>query len=273
MGPLHSQTIYLGHSFLTDLLLLRIELCLPLAYNPRDPWLQDALRSFAEALSLAASLRLDIDPGELSAGYRLLPPNEEHSDALALVDIYLFDTASGGAGYAAEAGDLLSEILEKAAMLLSGCPGQCERSCTKCLRHYGNRYWHKHLDRHLALQLLRYVERGEVPSVLDAIQQSLQLESLQRFLELEGWHSEQNVKVQGIQVPLLVTIPNSLGKAERRVAVGIYPALLEQDHAKPRHQLHNLEVNHIMHIILLKDYIVARDLPTTYKYFLKNLPL
>jgi hypothetical protein len=50
-GPLHDQPVYLGHSFLTDLLLLRIPFREPLAYDPRYPWIQDALRTAAEALS------------------------------------------------------------------------------------------------------------------------------------------------------------------------------------------------------------------------------
>src|SRR5262249_37665233 len=51
-GPLHAQPLYLGFSFLTDLLLLRIALHEPLAYHPGDPWLHDALRTVAEASAL-----------------------------------------------------------------------------------------------------------------------------------------------------------------------------------------------------------------------------
>src|SRR5690606_9778348 len=129
--------------------------------NAQDAWLHDALRTAAEAIALAASRRLDIDPGELSAGYRLMAAvTEEDPCALGLADVYLFDTASGGAGYAAEAGDILPDILQWTIDLLRGCPEDCERSCTKCLRHYGNRYWHEHLDRHLAAQLVAYAKDG-----------------------------------------------------------------------------------------------------------------
>ena len=271
-GPLHSHPLYLGHSFLTDLLLLRITLGSPLTYDPRDPWLHDALRSTAEALSLAASIRLDIDPGELSAGYRLMPVlSEDKKGTLALVDIYLFDTASGGAGYAAEAGDLLPEILHETLTFLANCSERCERSCTKCLRHYGNRFWHKQLDRHLAIQLVEYARDGKMPSIPSILEQSHQLAPLQRYLELEGWQSTQNANIGGIQIPLLVTMPPRAGKAQQQIAVGTYSALLEVTHKDFSHQLHRLEGLSKVSTVLLKDYVVTRDLPTAYKHFRKEV--
>ena len=49
--------------------------------------------------------------------------------------------------------------------LLTTCSGHCERSCTKCLRHYGNRFLHPRLDRRLGLQLLRYARFSEKPPI------------------------------------------------------------------------------------------------------------
>ena len=53
-------------------MLLRFPLRTPLAYQPHDPWLHDGLRTLAEALTLAASRYLDIDPVELNANYCLV---------------------------------------------------------------------------------------------------------------------------------------------------------------------------------------------------------
>ena len=172
-GPLHDQPVYLGHSFLTDLLLLRIPFLEPLAYDPRYPWIQDALRTTAEALSLGASRVLDVDPGELSAGYRLVPPSaNEAPGTLRVADIDLFDTASGGAGYAAEAGEMLTRVLDQTIRLLEKCPKHCERSCTFCLRHNGNRCWQERLDRFLVLDFLRYASYGTVPPVPEVSRQA-----------------------------------------------------------------------------------------------------
>lgn len=271
-GLLHSP-LYLGYSFMTDLLLLRIAVCPPLAYDPRDAWLHDALRTAAEAVALAASRRLDIDPGELSAGYRLMAAvTQEDPGALGLADVYLFDTASGGAGYAAEAGDILSDILQGTLDLLRACPENCERSCTKCLRHYGNRYWHERLDRHLAAQLLAYAKDGTAPPVPSISEQAWQLTPLHRYLELEGWESRLSTTMAGVEVPLLVKLPESGGGGTTRfVAVGTYPALLDRNADEFVHPLQALDGVDEVNVILLNDYVVARDLPTAYQRFRREV--
>jgi ATP-dependent helicase YprA (DUF1998 family) len=271
-GPLHPP-LYLGYAFRTDLLLLRIALCPPLAYNAQDPWLHDALRTAAEAIALAATRRLDIDPGELSAGYRLMAAvTDEDPGALGLTDVYLFDTASGGAGYAAEAGDILSDVLQDTLDLLRNCPESCERSCTKCLRHYGNRYWHERLDRHLAAQLVAYARDGVAPSVPSIAEQGWQLTPLHRYLELEGWDSQLGTTVGGVDVPLLVKLPDGgRGGAARFVAVGTYPALLDRNADEFVHPLQALDSVDEVDVVLLNDYVVTRDLPTAYQQFRRDV--
>ena len=273
-GSLH-QSVYLGHSFSTDLLLLRIGIQSPLAYNPQDAWLHDALRTTAEAMALAASRHLDIDAGELSANYRIMASvGDEAPGALGLADVYLFDTASGGAGYAAEAGENLSEILRKTLEIVNGCPEGCERSCTKCLRHYGNRFWHTRLDRHLASQFLAYAINGSAPLAISVAEQAAQLMPLQRYLELEGWSGVLNTKVAGVEVPLLLaasrTGPN---QPIRSIAIGTYPALADSNINSFRHPLHALNGRHDVKVMLLNNYVLMRDLPTAYDQLLKDVGL
>src|SRR5581483_11750138 len=95
------------------------------------------------------------------------------------------------------AGENLQEVLNRTEQLLESCPAnrpgeplRCERSCTKCLRHYGNRFLHSRLDRHLALQLLRFFRTGAVPPFASAAEHARKLRPLKRFLELEGWTTE-----------------------------------------------------------------------------------
>ena len=269
-GPLHDQPVYLGHSFLTDLLLLRIPFREPLAYDPRYPWIQDALRTTAEALSLGASRVLDVDPGELSAGYRLVPPSaNEAPGTLGVADIYLFDTASGGAGYAAEAGEMLPRVLDQTVRLLEKCPKECERSCTFCLRHYGNRYWQERLDRFLALDFLRYARSGTAPTVPGVSRQAWQLRPLHRFLELEGWSSDSEASIKGVNVPLAVR-SQSNGDV---FVVGTYPALLNRNAEEFRHQLHALDSEDDVKLVLLNEFVVSRDLPTAYRQFRRQAGL
>lgn len=239
--------LFLVHDFRTDLLLLRGMFRPPLDFLPEQPWLYDALATLAEALSLGASLYLDVDPGELSAGFRLLPPLVDDDQGVA--EIYLFDTASGGAGYAADAGAHLQHVLDKTERLLLECVGKCERSCTQCLRHYGNRFLHGRLDRRLALRLLRFFRTGAAPPFASPMEQARVLRPLARFLELEGW----------------TTTTDSTGALHcagaSSMTIGVYPALLSSDIAETDHPTPRAGTRRV----LLPDYLVEHDLPSAYQ--------
>jgi len=139
-GVFHN--VYLGHVFSTDLLLLRMTVAQPMATDTNNlvvlRALEDALYSIAEALRLAASRhpQLDLDPSEFGAGFRIVPSG--NADGQLFLDIYLYDTLSGGAGYAELAGRYLDDILRDVLKLLENCPAHCDRSCESCLCHYHN---------------------------------------------------------------------------------------------------------------------------------------
>ena len=67
---------------------------------------------------------------------------------------------------------MLAQVLATALDILTDCPAACERSCTKCLRHYGNRLWHESLDRHLGADLLRYGRDGQLPAISPIAEQA-----------------------------------------------------------------------------------------------------
>jgi len=246
--------LYLGHQFRTDILLLRLEFRATMDFSPDRPWLNDGLATCAEAVGLGASLGLSIDPGELSSGYRFVPPSH---GGIGAAEIYLFDTASGGAGYAYEVGRNLPEMLKHIENLLTNCPGHCERSCTKCLRHYGNRFLHPRLDRRLGLQLLRYARFSEQPSIPSFGVLRTTLEPLARFLILEGW------SVNWADSALMATAE----RGSKPVAIGTYPALLSKAEADKRHSFSHQSTGIP---ILLPDYLVERDLPSAYQEVIKH---
>lgn len=101
--------------------------------------LHDALRKISEVLILATSECLDLDPSEFHVGYRLV---RAQSGDVIRGDIYLFDTLSGGAGYGEQAGKVVDVILSKSVEWLENSLAHCDTSCTECLRHYQNQYWH-----------------------------------------------------------------------------------------------------------------------------------
>ncbi len=170
--------------------------------------------------------------------------------------------ASGGAGYAALAGERLGEVLQAAETLAGTCPANCQRSCTRCLRHYGNRYWHNRLDRFLAQQLIAYARTGIAPRVEPAEEQATRLRPLRRYLELEGWGTQELVESHGVRMPLAV---RSRANPSRTLAVGTSPALNDREDSAFQHDLYRLDSIDNVETLLLNDYVLSRDLPTAYQ--------
>ena len=210
---------YLGHEFPTDALLLRLRVTAPVQLGAATKTglitraSRMALSSLVEALGLAASRTLQIDEGELSGWWT--PVMGGRPDEAQL---YLYDLLPGGAGYARAVGNDLPEVLDAAEALLGGC--DCPSSCYRCIRHYGNNWIHASLDRHLALALLRHLRTGELPS-LTGQDKDRALVALRQLLALRGIACEENVKLGGTRVPLIIQLSNS------RVCVDVHHPLID----------------------------------------------
>lgn len=245
------EPVFLGHVFTTDLLLMRINLNEPLATDTHEivvlRALEDAAYSIAEALRMVASRhpQLDLDPSEFGSGFRIVP---QRGSKEVFLDIYLYDTLSGGAGYAELAGQHLKDILREVLHLLENCPEKCDRSCEGCLRHYHNQNLTERLDRHIGAQLLRYALDGDVPEERAAIDQASILEPLKRLLELDGCQCFTASKIGSRVAPLLAK------KDGKSIAVGIQSGLLRADYA--HHSLAALGSHEV-----LNEYILRRNLP------------
>jgi hypothetical protein len=95
--------------------------------------------------------------------------------------------------------------------------------------------------------------RGEVPTIADEEHQRAMLEPLKDLLELGGWNEQ---KARGI--PLVISPPPTAeGKA---VSIGVFPSLLAENFARTEHP-----VGATVTGLLLRDYILQRDLPTTFQ--------
>ena len=256
------RRVFLGHVFFTDLLLLRLNLLPPLLTNTHDQValriLEDSLYSIAEGLRIAASRhpQLDLDPAEFGSGFRIV--RDPEGDSVAL-DIYLFDTLSGGAGYAELAASHLNEVLESLLRLLEECPSKCDKSCPDCLRHFHNQHLQHRLDRNLGAVLLRYVLTGEISYEQDVKAQTLSLKQLRRLLELDGYRCDGPTEVGGTQVPLAVRSENS----EQRLLLGLRPSLIDPEHSS--HSLDGLRKTEGATVRILDEYRVKRDLPGVHK--------
>jgi len=265
-GTLH-ESLYLGSSFSTDLLLMRMAIDPPLLQQPQSQCLQDTLRTVAEAVMLGAGRVLEIDASEFSTGFRLMKAGTSDGGESLVAEIFIYDTASGGAGYAARAGDALPEILKESLSLLSYCPQNCARSCTECLRHYGNRYWQEQLDRRLGVAFLNYAVHGIVPPVASVADQAQQLETLHRYLTLEGWDSTRDTAIGNVPVPLLVR-PRS---GQCVYVVGTHSGLVDTNGSQFIHPLHALDAHYDVEVILLDEYLVTRDLPAAFERFRRGV--
>jgi DEAD/DEAH box helicase domain-containing protein len=127
--------------------------------------------SFAFWLRTIASAYLDIDPDELQSGMRTY-----QGDGIPYAEVFLCDKLENGAGYCDFLGqpEIFDEVLRHAdpdarpngqesiaaQWLSSSHLGECDTSCNKCLRDYGNMPYHGLLDWRLALDMAR-IASGE----------------------------------------------------------------------------------------------------------------
>ena len=255
------RNVFLGSSFNSDLMILRTNIGFPLSTDMSSSVainaLNDALRTFSEGMQLAASRYLDIDISELSAGFRIIPGVNLRAD------IFLFDTLSGGAGYADQTGKELKSVLSVMKDILTKCPKNCEKACYDCIQHYGNQYWHKNLDRSLAMTLLNYLYSGVIPTCEDLERQADSLFGLKRMLAMEGINSEQAKDFGGIKCPLFIP------QGEKAIVVGIYNGLLDKRWADGHHPLTKLSSSKIK-VLLLNEYLLTRNLPVAHQILKDN---
>ena len=159
-----AKGIVLGTDFISDVLLISIRVSTPITLRPGLLATEVALRTVSEALAKAACLELELEPTELMAEFRPALSSAGHRGLE--VEIYLYDTLPGGAGFARQAGTLGLRLFERAKALLSKCPENCDSSCYRCLRSFKNKFDHKMFDRRIGEGLLEFALTGSVPELV-----------------------------------------------------------------------------------------------------------
>jgi ATP-dependent helicase YprA (DUF1998 family) len=104
--------------------------------------------SVLEALRLAATRVLDMHTQDL----QILVIGHVDRDE---VEGLLWDPMPGGSGLLDQLCSRFEEIVAAAQNVVETCPGACDASCVDCLQSFRNSYYHKHLDRKLALEKFR----------------------------------------------------------------------------------------------------------------------
>jgi SOS-response transcriptional repressor LexA len=104
--------------------------------------------SFVESLRMGAARVLDMEVEDL----QIIALGHAGEDR---VDVMLYDPMPGGSGLLEQLAQRWEEVRAAAIELVETCPGACERSCVDCLQTYRNRFYHEHLDRHRAAEVLK----------------------------------------------------------------------------------------------------------------------
>ena len=137
---------------------------------------QQLAYTLAVALRTSLASRLGIEEAELGA---LALPSTDQSGKNAF-SIVLFDTATGGAGYAGQVTDILPELLNDMSQSTLKCPNECDAACQACLLSYETQHNLDKLNRQAALQFLSKEFLGAL-----SLQDELRVFGADSRLELE----------------------------------------------------------------------------------------
>lgn len=259
-GGYTARGIVLGTDFITDVLLISVTVERPIELTPSYLATQIALRTLCEAISKAASSLLEIEPSELQAEFR---PAVTSLGAQGLqMELYLYDTLSGGAGFAKQVEGLGTKLFENALALLKSCPGACDRSCYRCLRSYKNKFDHEYLDRHVGATLLQYLLNDTLPvwdnARVDASRKIL-FEDLKRH-EQAGFRFLRNVIVS-LGANTSVTAPIALETQGTVNAIIEVSGALTPSIAIDSSVADIAEFSPSMKVLLVEELTVRRNLP------------
>lgn len=176
-------TTSFSHSFNSDLTLLQIPLDKEMEFVPEAAWFEAAGQSLSQALVMGASRALGIEDDELEGGFRSRSAEYvDQRNVSGMIEIFLFDTTSGGAGFSTKVWEEFDAVLEETRDILESC--SCDSACHNCLQRYENQHLHGSLNRHQGLALLDYAETGDQPALsLDKIRALIQ--QLERSLKLK----------------------------------------------------------------------------------------
>jgi hypothetical protein len=130
--------------------------------------------TLAVALRGALCLMLGIEEAEVGA---VASPSRD-SNGHPAFSIYLYDTATGGAGYAGQIVSQLPALLRKARSEVLDCPRECDAACQGCILTYDTQHHLDDLNRHAVLRLLapEFLDALDLPAKIKAFGSGSRLE-------------------------------------------------------------------------------------------------
>lgn len=257
-GTHSTKGLVLGTDFISDVLLIRLTVKPPLTLSPELLPTQVALRTIAEALTIAAAERLDIEATEVQAEFR--PALTQRVNDGLEAELYLYDTLAGGAGFTQRISTFGISIFEETLKRLEDCPANCDESCYRCLRSFRNRFEHAQLDRRVGASLLRYLLCGELPILhperLDRSADRLFADLESRGVESVTFERKGVVSIPGIgdvEAPILAT------RGDQRWIFAIHGPLTRDLASTP--ELNEAKEFGSVPVHLIDDMVTSRNLP------------
>ena len=227
-----------------------------------------ALRSVAEALTIAATQNSDIEATELQAEYRpaLTPLGNKGWRPRSTCTTRWREVRASPGGCTTTASRSSKQALDR----LEHCPADCDESCYQCLRSFRNRFEHGLLDRKVGASLLRYLLYGEPPT-LDAARLDLAADKLFADLQSRDLPAVDLVRDGVVDVPGVgpVTAPILATLGTRQWIIGVHgPLTLDMP---PTQELHDAKEYGGVQVRLIDDMVIARNLPHATNLVIKNL--
>jgi hypothetical protein len=147
-------------------------------------------------------------------------------------------------------------------LILESCPGQCDRSCYRCLRSYKNKFEHDLLDRHVGSVLLKYLLNGIIPEDQEQRTQTIRSLLVSDLLRqgVDGLAVAENapINIPGfgqLNAPIIL----SLHSGERKI-VDLSGAITPFRASDP--ELRKLEAPYLVPVKLINELEVQRNLPS-----------
>lgn len=124
---------------------------------------QESAYSALEVLRQAAAEVLELEDDDLSL---LVVPDVLNGKQVG----YLLDSMTGGSGAIEGLIQRWPEVVAEAIKIAGNCSASCEIACSECILTYWNQYYHKHLDRHVAVDFFEALpheiqETNEIPPI------------------------------------------------------------------------------------------------------------
>lgn len=134
------------------------------------------------------------------------------------IDMLLYDPMPGGSGLLEQMITRWEEVTKAALEVIENCPSACNSACIDCLHNFRNVYYHRYLDRHIAIAKIKeygtnIVLSNDIPARLPIDQSQGKSvnnaeDTLRNMLERAGFHNFVAQKTINLGKPLGSTTPD-----------------------------------------------------------------